>query len=628
MKRFMRNRPGRYVSVIRSLGMQTDLGGVDIELFDVATPNTVQNFMNYVLDGDYEGTFIHRTVPGFVVQMGGFAFDSSQGLFTDNSGVFHILTDPPVVNEPGISNTRGTITMAKLAGDPDSATSEFFFNLADNSANLDTQNGGFTVFGQVLGNGMDVIDAVAMLERCVDIGFNLPRPCNLLPNVPLVGIEADNGGIFTTPVEQVNLVNILNIGVDGDGDGIIDTVEDGAPNSGDGNNDTFADKTQSAVASFLTQSNGYVTLQTTAPVNILGTDVLGTTFAFTTIDPFDPNNALAGFSILQGFFGTTLTGISPAGSATTMTVTLPATDVPDNFLVYGPTPSDTTPHWYPFIDDGTTGAVLSGNTVTLKYVDGERGDADLAANGVIVVSPGGPIRNPGDNDGISDLIEDGAPNNGDGNNDTVPDRNQDHVVSLPDLRGNYLTLETSPQHTLRGVAFSQAAPILTALDAGGNVIPNPDIPPGLQAGVNFAHDFLRFEVGNLAQTSTDVKIILPVGEAPIGFIKYGPTSADPTDHVYDFTFDPATNTGAEYSGNVVTLHLVDGGRGDSDLIANGVIMDPGAVALPISIASPSGGGGGCRLHGAASSARQGGAWWLLMGLIFLRVAWYYRRRSQ
>jgi peptidyl-prolyl cis-trans isomerase A (cyclophilin A) len=68
-----------------------------------------------------------------------------------------------VANDPKFSNVRGTIAMAKLGGDPNSATSQWFINVGNNSANLDVQNGGFTVFGQVIGNGMDVIDAIERL---------------------------------------------------------------------------------------------------------------------------------------------------------------------------------------------------------------------------------------------------------------------------------------------------------------------------------------------------------------------------------------------------------------------------------------------------------------------------------
>jgi cyclophilin family peptidyl-prolyl cis-trans isomerase len=137
-----------------SVTLQTALGEVEIDLFEVETPQTVANFLNYVNDGDYANTFIHRSVPGFVIQGGGFAFI--------DGAVEPVPTDPPVANEPGISNLRGTIAMAKLGDDPNSATSQWFINLGDNSENLDAQNGGFTVFGQVT-KGMDVVDAIAAL---------------------------------------------------------------------------------------------------------------------------------------------------------------------------------------------------------------------------------------------------------------------------------------------------------------------------------------------------------------------------------------------------------------------------------------------------------------------------------
>ena len=135
--------------------METSLGNINVELFDDRAPQTVANFMNYVNDGDYTNSFIHRCVPGFIVQGGGFTFE--------NDEASKIPADRSVVNEFDHTNIRGTIAMAKLDGDPDSATSEWFFNLADNSANLDIQNGGFTVFGQVIGNGMDVVDAIVAL---------------------------------------------------------------------------------------------------------------------------------------------------------------------------------------------------------------------------------------------------------------------------------------------------------------------------------------------------------------------------------------------------------------------------------------------------------------------------------
>ena len=153
--------------------MTTPFGDVEIELFEEETPATVANFLNYVRDGDYDKSFIHRTVPGFVVQGGGYTFADGAAL--------PVPADPPVVNEPGISNTRGTIAMAKQAGDPDSATSQWFFNVEDNT-DLDQSNGGFTVFGRVTGNGMDVIDQIAALQR-----WNLGAPFGELPLIDYPG---------------------------------------------------------------------------------------------------------------------------------------------------------------------------------------------------------------------------------------------------------------------------------------------------------------------------------------------------------------------------------------------------------------------------------------------------------
>jgi peptidyl-prolyl cis-trans isomerase A (cyclophilin A) len=173
--------------------METTLGNIDIELFDSAAPLTVTNFLNYVQDGDYVTSFFHRSVPGFIIQGGGFQYD--------NGSFGRVPADAPVVNEFGLSNVRGTLAMAKQGGDPDSATNQWFFNLADNAANLDSQIGGFTVFGRVLGNGMDVVDAIAALPT-----FNLTVIDPSFVDVPLSGYD----GAFD-PANQ--LVQINNVSV-------------------------------------------------------------------------------------------------------------------------------------------------------------------------------------------------------------------------------------------------------------------------------------------------------------------------------------------------------------------------------------------------------------------------------
>lgn len=136
--------------------ISTGIGDYSIELLDDIAPSTTQNFLNYVNRNDYNGTYIHRAVDNFVVQGGAFRFR----LF---EGPIDIPTDPPIQNEFSVSNTRGTVAMAKIDGDPDSATNQWFVNLVDNSASLDINNGGFTVFGTVLGDGMVTVDEIDAL---------------------------------------------------------------------------------------------------------------------------------------------------------------------------------------------------------------------------------------------------------------------------------------------------------------------------------------------------------------------------------------------------------------------------------------------------------------------------------
>jgi peptidyl-prolyl cis-trans isomerase A (cyclophilin A) len=147
--------------------VSTSLGDYSIELFDETAPLTVANFLGYVQRDDYNGTYLHRVVDNFVVQGGAYRFK----LF---EGPIDIPVGPAVVNEFGASNTRGTVAMAKIDGDPDSATNQWFVNLIDNSANLDTNNGGFTVFGTVLGDGMQVLDAIDALPF-VSLGAKAPN---------------------------------------------------------------------------------------------------------------------------------------------------------------------------------------------------------------------------------------------------------------------------------------------------------------------------------------------------------------------------------------------------------------------------------------------------------------------
>ena len=115
--------------------IQTPQGDIEIELLTEDAPNTVANFLRYVDSGKYTKSFVHRSIPGFVIQGGGFTFNNS----TSVPGIIPFET---VDNEFKVSNTRGTVAMAKIGGQPDSATSQWFINLADNSESLDVDNGG------------------------------------------------------------------------------------------------------------------------------------------------------------------------------------------------------------------------------------------------------------------------------------------------------------------------------------------------------------------------------------------------------------------------------------------------------------------------------------------------------
>lgn len=144
-----------------------------VELYDDprsatrATPITAENFLYYVNNGSYNFSIIHRSVPNFVVQGGGYRTP-----ITEDDEPLSIETKEAILNEAGNSNIRGTLAMAKLGGDPNSATSQWFINTNDNSANLDSQNGGFTVFGEVLGTGMDLVDLIAQTEILNLSGLN------------------------------------------------------------------------------------------------------------------------------------------------------------------------------------------------------------------------------------------------------------------------------------------------------------------------------------------------------------------------------------------------------------------------------------------------------------------------
>jgi len=193
--------------------VRTVVGNFQVNLFDEETPQTVNNFLEYVNSGSYANNTVHRSAPNFVIQMGGFQYNNS---FPPDA----IATGAPVINEPVYSNRRGTLAMAKLGNNANSATSQFFVNLRDNSTNLDAQNGGFSVFGQVLGDGMNVVDSIAALSRYNFGGAFEEIPLrnysatdaanNVMPNENNVVIITDIVIIDNTVITNPNLNPVRN----------------------------------------------------------------------------------------------------------------------------------------------------------------------------------------------------------------------------------------------------------------------------------------------------------------------------------------------------------------------------------------------------------------------------------
>jgi uncharacterized protein (TIGR03437 family) len=187
----------------QTVRFSTSLGDIDVQLLPDSAPKTVANFMNYVNRGAYNSSIFHRSAPGFVIQGGGFTWTASLPSA--------IAADAPVVNEYNVSNTRGTLAMAKTAAGPNTATNQWFFNLADNSSNLNNQNGGFTVFGKVnSAAGLAVMDKIA--AQTVYTLF--VSPFDALPVINYSsGTPTSSNGIFVNSITVVDDAGVADGGV-------------------------------------------------------------------------------------------------------------------------------------------------------------------------------------------------------------------------------------------------------------------------------------------------------------------------------------------------------------------------------------------------------------------------------
>lgn len=156
--------------------LETSMGMIEVELNRMRAPITSNNFLRYVLEGEYDGTIFHRVMPGFVVQGGGYTKDIEEKTMHEN-----------VFNESGngLKNNTGSIAMARY-DDPHSATRQFYFNM-NNNTSLDpgSRNWGYTVFGMVV-SGMDVVEAI----EAVETGYSEALDAEDVPMVPVLLIKA------------------------------------------------------------------------------------------------------------------------------------------------------------------------------------------------------------------------------------------------------------------------------------------------------------------------------------------------------------------------------------------------------------------------------------------------------
>ena len=138
--------------------LKTSAGTIRLELYPGKAPKTVENFLQYVRDGHYDGTIFHRVIPNFMIQGGGF-----EASFRQKATRAPIANEAPGAVKAGLKNELGTIAMARTA-DPDSATAQFFINVNDNTflnwGDPRSDGHGYAVFGKVV-SGLDVVKTIA-----------------------------------------------------------------------------------------------------------------------------------------------------------------------------------------------------------------------------------------------------------------------------------------------------------------------------------------------------------------------------------------------------------------------------------------------------------------------------------
>ena len=652
------------LTIVRmEMQLATTVADVDMQLYDEDTPLTVSNFLGYVNRGDYDSSFFHRSISSFIVQGGGYTYepkidfdarqlavsgatrlavtgdpltgelglksigetylvdadgddiedlDSTTGLPLTrvNDSLQEVPVDSttlPVLNEPGISNLRGTLAMAKFAGDPNSATKEWYVNIADNSANLDAQNGGFAVFGHIIGSGMDYFDDVNILTSHPST-YQINSAFSDLPIVNADGSAYTSDGLIldenlakinsASEILHIDMSNAdfggVAVGLEEQRSIVITNKWSNAITIG-----KFEDQdTLSAPYSVISDNCSGAVIQPAATCDVvlgLNLPALGifhdtADFSFVTPNISNVKIELSGFSAASGpainveqlvDFGDVVQ------DSNVLSQSLIVTNNGNELLTISSItePLGVNASNFSMIHDCVSLSLGATCTVTLDFIPNSiisgLGDKMAAItinsnDSVVVVDLIGSVST--EIDGVSDTEENAGPNSGDGNNNNVLDSVEANVASLQTVDGDYVTIAINNDINLHNV----------------NKITNPS--PSDTPNVSFSKGFISFDVIALSIFTSnlygfDVAIILPEGSNMNTYYQYGSTDDNIAPHWYEFMYDETTGTGARIQSNsiitapdgtqikrdIIFITYRDGYRGDNDLRVNGSVSIVGSV---------------------------------------------------
>jgi len=395
------------------VSLNTNWGPIVVELFESQTPGTVANFLNYINDGDFDNSIFHRSVTDFVIQGGGFTTTSATLTSTDQFS--EIPADATIANEPGLSNLRGTVAMAKLSGDPDSATSQFFVNLSDDNTFLDSETyGAFTVFGQVL--DMATVDEIAALP--IDTSNASPfgeLPVSSAGQLAVIESIAGQGSLTGVKFLDANANGVLDAGESGIA-GVtvyLDADNDGVQDAGE------ITTTTDAEGRFLLRAEpGSYTLRAESSSNAYAT-LPATSNSYAVTTTIGSATADLAFGEAEADGGTTDTGDTTDTSGSTV--------------------------------DSSSGTSISGYVYLDTDGDGQRGSAEIGVPGVVITLTG--------TDSAAASV----------NRSTLTD--SDGSYAFADLAaGTYQVAESQPQSLLDSTESTSASGAVAGDDQISNLV--------------------------------------------------------------------------------------------------------------------------------------------------------------